>query len=162
MLRHRLLLLAACLLFLAAPLSGAQAQMAGLIGNLTQQLGVTEPQAEGGAGAMFGFAESNLSAQDFGTVKAGLPGVEGLMAKAPEVSSTGGGGSGLLGKVGSLMGSAGQGLSNVDQLSQSFDALGLAPTMVQQFAPIIMEYAEEVGGPGVAQILQGSLTLLGQ
>ena len=158
---NRILLLVATLVCLAAPLSAAQAQMAGLISSLTQQLDVTPKQAEGGAGAMFGYAKSNLSAQDFGTVSSSLPGVEALIAKAPQVAAPkSGGGSSLMGSVGSLLGTAGKGLTSADQLSQSFSSLGLAPAMIQQFAPIVMQYAEQVGGPGVAQILQGSLMLL--
>lgn len=168
MLRNRILMLVACAALLLLPQTGAQAQMAGLIGALTQQLNVTPQQAEGGAGAMFGYAKSNLSPQDYSTVSDSLPGVEGLIAKAPDVSAksasgTSGGSGGLMGMAGKVLGgSAGTSLSSGDQLTQSFDALGLGAGMIQQFAPIILDYAEQVGGPGIAQILQGSMTLLGQ
>lgn len=79
--------LALALLFAAGSLvmypAGARAQMGDLIGTLTSSLGVTEAQAVGGAGAIFGLAQERLSPDEFATVSDGLPGVEELIAAAP-------------------------------------------------------------------------------
>jgi hypothetical protein len=73
-------------LLLSAP-TGAHA--AGLVDLLTQQLGVTEPQATGGAGAIFTMAKAKLSPQDFGQVAKAVPNMTDLLQAAPKVEGLG-------------------------------------------------------------------------
>ncbi|NBC31916.1 MAG: hypothetical protein GVY13_04500 [Alphaproteobacteria bacterium] len=61
--------------------------MADLIGTLTSSLGVTEAQAVGGAGAIFGLAQQRLSPDEFATVSESMPGVEDLIAAAPSAAT---------------------------------------------------------------------------
>jgi hypothetical protein len=63
--------------------STAYATAAELVGALTRKLGVTEQQATGGAGAIFGLAKSQLSPDNFGQVAHVVPGMEGLLQAAP-------------------------------------------------------------------------------
>ena len=63
--------------------STASATASELVGALTQKLGVTEQQATGGAGAMFGLAQSKLSPDNFRQVARVVPGMEGLLQAAP-------------------------------------------------------------------------------
>ena len=157
MLRVRFCQVAFAFCLLVTPLGSAQAQMSDLIGLLTSQLGVTEVQAAGGAGSLFGFAQDQMSPTDFETVEAGLPGVDGLIASAPEPE----GDSSLLGSAGSLLGDSGSSLAGLDSLSGSFESLGMSPDMIQQFVPIVTKYAEDVGGPEVAGLLKTALQLGG-
>ena len=54
-----------------------------LIGQLVDLLGVTQPQAEGGAGAVFKQAKNNLSAGDYSQLLSALPGIDSLIKSAP-------------------------------------------------------------------------------
>lgn len=135
----------------------ARADTSQLIGMLTSQLGVTQQQATGGAGALFGFAQNQLSPQDYQTVNTNLPGVDSLVQAAPKPKAE----SGLMGKVGSMLGgSTGKSLTGAEQVTQSFSLLGMAPQMVQAFGPIVVQYASEYGGPVTGQLLQGVFSLL--
>ncbi len=118
-----------------------------------ESLGVTKPQAEGGAGAIFNLAESKLGADDFSKVADAVPEMDDLKRAAPE--STGGGG--MLGGLSTALsggGGTGEGLAS---LAGSFSKLGLDPAMVEQFTPVILDYVEKNGGAVVKNLLQSAL-----
>ena len=94
-LRRTVLSALLALAFLSAPADRSAAEMSDLVGLLTQQLGVSEPQAAGGAGALFNYVKQQLSPADFGTVSSALPEVDGLVSAAP----VGGGASSALGSA---------------------------------------------------------------
>jgi hypothetical protein len=67
----------------------------------TKNLGVIEPQAEGGAGAIFDYVKQKVSAGDFAKVTSALPAVDSLLEFAPktsDLSRQGGGYSPALGR----------------------------------------------------------------
>lgn len=128
-----------------------------LINQLVSTLGVSEPQAKGGAGLLFKLAQEKLSGPEFAQVRDQLPGIGGMVAAAP--SATGGGG-GLMGAVGGLMGSMGGSagkLGALAGLAGGFDELGLDAGMVGKFVPIVLDFARSEGGEGVAKLLAGVL-----
>ena len=153
--RNRIRKVVFTLCLVALPFGPAQAQMNDLIGLLTSQLGVTDQQAAGGAGTLFGFAQDQLSPSEFETVEAGLPGVDGLIDQAPDTS----GSSSLLSQGSSLLGGSDSSAAGLGTLASSFESLGMSPDMIQEFAPIVSKYAEQVGGPEVGQLLQAALKL---
>lgn len=124
---------------------------------LAQQLGVTQPQAAGGAGAIFQLAKSQMRAAAFAKLSHSVPGMQGLLAAAPAVNSVGGGLGGIVGKLGGLSGNSGNSAGNLIGLASSFQQLGLSPSMVQQFVPIILQYVQGTGGGGVSNLLQTTL-----
>jgi hypothetical protein len=122
-----------------------------LIDLLTKNLGVTQPQAEGGAGMFFKLAKDKLPAADFSKVAAAVPGIESLMDAAPA------GGGGALGGLGSMMsglGGAAGGLGSLAGLAGGFSKLGLSSGMVGKFLPIILNFVQSKGGPAVKAILE--------
>jgi hypothetical protein len=125
----------------------------GLVGLLTQKLGITEEQAKGGAGAIFNMAKQKLSTQDFGTVADAVPEMDDLLKAAP---ATGGLGGAIGGKMPSLGGSA-QELGGLASLSGSFSGLGLQSDMANKFVPIILSYVESKGGGTAKNILASVL-----
>lgn len=127
----------------------------GLTGLLMQQLGVTQPQAEGGAGALFQLAKSKMSTGDFTALGNSVPDMQGLLAAAP-VANTVGSGS-MTGNLTSMAGNLGGADGNLVGLASSFQQLGLAPDMVQKFIPIVMQYVQGNGGGAVAGALQSAL-----
>lgn len=147
----------------------AAAQSGDLVGMLTSQLGVSEEQAAGGAGSLFGFAKGQMTPGDFDAVASALPEVDGLMGAAPAgdsgllgSSSSLLGGSSLGGSAGGLGGSAGGlgGLEDMAGVASSFSDLGMSPEMVNEFVPVILDYAQSAGGEQTMQLLKGAFSAL--
>lgn len=143
-------LLALLLLAAATP---AKAQVDALVGALTSQLGVTETQATGGAGALFALAREQMAPSDFVQVSSAVPGVDQLLGAAPAL---GGGSSGLLGDAASALG-AGSDLGQLAQLAGPFSELGMSPDMISQFVPIVLDYVQSTGGESAMGLMQGAL-----
>ena len=143
--------------FAAAVISAGTtaAQTSDLVGMLTSQLGVTEDQAAGGAGSLFDFAKGQMAPSDFDTVTSALPEVGDLMGAAPQ------GGSGdLLGSAGSLLGGSSGGLEDAAGVASTFSDLGMSPNMVNEFVPVILDYAESAGSDQAMQLLQSAFSAL--
>jgi hypothetical protein len=132
-------------------LSGsAFADMSKLIGSLVDQLGVTQEQATGGAGAVFKQAKDNMSASDYTQLLDAVPGIDSLISKAPEAG-------GLADKATSLIGDSSGSMKGMAALADSFGKLGLAPDMVSKFVPVIMDYVQGAGGEQAMGLLKGAL-----
>jgi len=132
----------------------AAAQTSDLVGLLTSQLGVSEDQAAGGAGSLFDFAKGQMAPGDFDTVTSALPEVSDLMGAAPQ------GESGLLGSASSLLGGSSGGLEDAAGVASSFSDLGMSPNMVNEFVPVILDYAESAGSDQAMQLLQSAFSAL--
>ena len=128
--------------------STANALDTDLVSILTKSLGVTKQQAEGGSGAMFKEASRNMSAEDFAKVTDALPEVNALMKAAPTSDS------GTMGGLSSTLGKAGGSISSIAGLTSAFSKLGLSADMVQKFTPIVLKYAQSMGGDTVANLLK--------
>lgn len=131
---------------------------AGLIPTLTQQLGVTETQAQGGMGSLLGMAKQSLSSGEFEQLGAGVPGVETLLTAAPALS--GGKASGLGGMLSGAGGLASS-IGGMAQLTEQFEALGLSPDMIAQFANIAVQYFSQGGNSTGALLEKGLGSILG-
>jgi len=132
--------------FLALFLSigSVNAQGLDLISTLTSQLGVSQKQASGGAGALFNMAKEELGSTKFSSIEKSVPGI-GQMMKDGDIDLGGGGMSSLSGMASSL-----EGIAKVNAI---FKKLGLSPEMVQKFMPIILSYVKGKGGSGVSSLL---------
>lgn len=149
----RIWILVVGLLAIAVGPAGVNTTQAGtleLASLLVDKLGVTEKQAEGGAGALFQNAKQNLSTDDFKKVSDAVPGMDQYLDAAPSKSDSGG----ALGKLSSLGGSAGK-LGSLAGLGDSFSKLGMDTGMISKFAPVVMEYVQSKGGSSVAGLLKG-------
>jgi hypothetical protein len=154
----------------------AQADASSLVSRLTSSLGVTESQAAGGAGAIFKYAKSRLSPDDFGQVASAVPGIDSLMKAAPSAESSGSGG--VTGAVGSMLGGSdgalggitgalggsggtvsgvGGALGDLSALAGPFSKLGMSPDMIGKFVPVVLDYVKSTGGSGVMSVLKGAL-----
>jgi len=121
-----------------------------LIGLLVDQLGVTQPQAEGGAGAIFKQAQSNMSSGDFSQLLNALPGIDSLIKAAPETG-------GLAGKASSLFGSSSKSVQGLSALTDSFGKLGLSPDMVGKFTDVILQFVQSESGQQTMALLKNAL-----
>ncbi|ODB95006.1 hypothetical protein A3194_19775 [Candidatus Thiodiazotropha endoloripes] len=126
-----------------------------LVQQLISGAGVSQEQAEGGAGLLFGLVKDQLSSGDFSQVTNAVPGIESLIDAAPSEGS--GGLGGLLGGVASAIG--GEQLGNMASLASGFSKLDLDAGMIGKFVPIVLSFLQSQGGDGlsdlVAKVLQG-------
>ncbi|ADJ28775.1 DUF2780 domain-containing protein [Nitrosococcus watsonii] len=122
---------------------------------LVNQLGVSEQQAMGGAGAIFQEAKNNMKPQEFTTLSQSVPGMSDMLNAAPNVSGSAPGmaTSGLS----SMMGDANNALGSMTSLASSFQQLNLSPDMVSQFVPVVTNYVRNTGGQAVANLLRSAL-----
>jgi hypothetical protein len=120
-----------------------------LVGMLTKELSVTQEQATGGAGALFGLAKSRLKPEEFSQVSDAVPGMDGFLKAAPKQ-----GGGSALGSLGSALSGGAGGLASV---VGAFGSLGLSPDMVSKFIPVITQFVQSKGGANVASLLMGAL-----
>ena len=128
-----------------------------LVNMLTGQLGVTEPQATGGAGALFNMAKGALSESDYSQVTDAIPGISDLIKAAPEVlkstTKTSDKISGLAGKMGSMT-KAIDSANKFAAVNDQFKQLGLDPAMVSKFIPVLLSFSESAGGEAVMNLLK--------
>jgi hypothetical protein len=123
-----------------------------LADKLKSELGITETQASGGAGIILQQAKEKLGAGEFSKLASAVPGIEKLISSAP--AGTGGGGLlGDIGKIASSFGSAGSQAAGAASVLGGFSKLGLSPSMVEKFVPIILKFVESKGGQEVKSIL---------
>ena len=133
-----------------------------LIQKLMSGAGVDEGQAKGGAGAILGQAKERMSSGDFSTLTSKVPGLEGLISEAPS-GSGGGGGGGIMGAVSGMAsglgggGSGGGGLGSLASLGGAFSSLGMDPSKISQFVPLILSFVQDKGGNDARNMLEGAL-----
>ncbi|TOD72851.1 DUF2780 domain-containing protein [Vibrio parahaemolyticus] len=116
---------------------GLNAESSPLTELLTSQLPVSTEQATGGSSALIALAQSQLSQQDSTELQSLIPGLSNLK-----------GAQSLLGNIESL-----------SAVQSAFNALGLDPSMISQFAPVILGYLNEQGASeGLLKSLSGLWT----
>ncbi len=116
---------------------GLNAESSPLTELLTSQLPVSTEQAAGGSSALIALAQSQLSQQNSTELQSLIPGLSNLK-----------GAQSLLGNIESL-----------SAVQSAFDALGLDPSMISQFAPVILGYLNEQGASeGLLKSLSGLWT----
>ena len=155
--RNHILAIALALLFvsglLGTPSIGAQS--GGLVNLLTGNLGVTPTQAEGGAGAIFGYAKQRLSPAEFTKVAGAVPEMDSLLKAAPQTQTSGVGKAS--GSTSSMLGGGAAKVGGLASVGDSFSKLGMQPDMVNQFVPTILSYVESKGGATTKKILAAVL-----
>jgi hypothetical protein len=123
-----------------------------LIDMLTRNLGINGAQAEGGAAVLFKAAKDKLGGEEFGKLLGGLPGLDGLLQRAPSP-----GGGGLGGLLGGLAGAVGGNAGAIAAILQGFGKLGLTADHAKKFVPIILEFLRTKVGPDVVSKLEKTL-----
>ncbi|EJC6792543.1 DUF2780 domain-containing protein [Vibrio parahaemolyticus] len=116
---------------------GLNAESSPLTELLTSQLPVSTEQAAGGSSALIALAQSQLSQQNSTELQSLIPGLSNLK-----------GAQSLLGNIESL-----------SAIQSAFNTLGLDPSMISQFAPVILGYLNEQGASeGLLKSLSGLWT----
>ena len=122
-----------------------------LVDLLTSNLGVSGPQAEGGAAVLFKAAREKLGGAEFDKLLGGVPGLGDLVKKAP---AAGGGLGGMLGGLASAMGGN---AALVATVLGGFGKLGLTADHAKKFVPLILEFLKSKVGPDVTSKLEKTL-----
>ena len=123
----------------------------GLGSAISQGLGVTQAQADGGLGSLFGLAQSTLGSEDFATLASAVPGMDSLLNAAPALESAGGLG-GLGGYAEALQGASG--------VVSQFQSLGLSASAIPQYVDITNRYLQSSGGQQAAQLFSKGVASL--
>ena len=145
-----------CLVMLMTLLpASAMALDMGLVSMLVSKLGVTEKQAEGGAGAIFKTAQSRMTESDYKELSDSVPEADALQSSAPKPSAS----QGLVSGAASMLGGKpGSSLEGGAGLLSSFKDLGMDSEILGKFTPVVYDYVKEKGGPMVMEMLQKALT----
>lgn len=125
--------------------------MKDLIDQLTQSLGISGSQAEGGAAVLFKAAKDKLGAAEFDTQLGSVPGLYDLMKKAPAA------GGGLGGMLGGLVSGIGGQAGLIATIVGGFSKLGLKADDAKKFVPVIIGFLRTKVGPDVVSKLEKTL-----
>ena len=121
-----------------------------LIKLLTENLGVSSSQAEGGTGLLLDLAKKQLGGDDFGKILNVIPNADSLMKNVPQASGLGG----MLGGLGGMLGGKAGNLGNLAALAGGFSKLDMDSDMIQKFVPVVMSYLKEQGGSELEGLLK--------
>lgn len=118
---------------------------------LTEQLGISETQAEGGLGLLLKIAQEKLATEEFGQIANLIPNADGLISAAPETS---GGLGGLMGGLlSSFGGSLGGNLGDFASLASGFKELDMDAGLITEFLPVVISFLKSEGGDEISSLL---------
>ncbi len=109
-----------------------------LIDMATSQLGITETQALGGAGALLIVAR-NVLGKDYKNIAKLVPGKESYR------------------NIAKTVGDASEAMSSLKEVKPVFENLGMDAGMVDQFVPVLVNYISATGGTSAGELLAGAL-----
>lgn len=111
--------------------------MQDLVSNLVAKLGVSEPQASGGAALLLKAARDKLGAAEFDQSIGTLPGMPALLDAAPRAGGVGK----LFGRFAAAVG--GNRATMIATIVGGFNTLGMTPKHAEAFAPVLIEYLRD-------------------
>ena len=122
---------------------------------ISDNLGISEAQSEGGIASIFSYVKSNLTDTNYSQLAEAIPGLESLIENAPETSS-----STNTSSLSSLISKASEysdTLGTISTLKQQFDALGLDSEMISEFISQINAYLTNEQASDTQALLQSGL-----
>ncbi len=131
----------------------SQSSQSDLTGMLTNQLGINQQQALGGAGSIFALAQNRMKPGDFMQLSQSVPDMDQYLSAVPDSKKSS---SSLFSSAAELMGE-GSSLGNLANLAGSFQSLGMDSAMINQFVPVVLKYVQGQGGAGAMSLLQNAL-----
>jgi len=140
----------------AAATAGKLAVTNSLANMITSQLGVTDAQAKGGLGTLFGLAKTTLGTADFSQLSGMVPEMDTLLAAAPALSESTKGLSSLMGSAGKY----GTALQGATQAYSQFKTLGLSVDQIPQYINVTNEFLASKGGNETVTIFKEGVASL--
>ncbi|MFT5277556.1 MAG: hypothetical protein ACI97K_002141 [Glaciecola sp.] len=138
-----------------AVVAEASPSMTGMISALTENLGVSSEQAEGGLGSLMNYVKGNVSSDKFAALSSSLPGIDQVLSAVPEVKDLSGEGG-----VAALLSKASEysdELKSLNAVKQQFEALGLSPEMITGFVTQAQVYLDTPLGQEAKKLFTDSL-----
>jgi len=157
--KHMAVRILILLMMLLAPRSLSAGDMSGLLGLVTSQLGVSESQASGGMEALLGSAKEKMGGGDYSRLLSMAPGLKGLASSGGDDSGGGGSSWSSYAGMASAMLGGGSSATQMQQLAEKFDRLGLGPEKVMEYAKIAYSYVQDEGGSEALDLLKSGLSL---
>jgi len=115
-----------------APIANEKLLSNPLIKNLTSTLGVTPTQAIGGTAAILNDTKSKMNTADFTALTKQVP------------------------QAGTLLNAAPAGMLKLGNVGSQFSFLGMDPSMITKFSPLVLEYLQNGATPGMDKILSAA------
>ena len=140
----------------ASKMAADNAAVSSLTGLVTEQLGVTEQQAQGGLGTLFSVAQSTLGDADFQQLSEHVPEMVSLLGAAPEVSERAKGISSLVTEAGKY----GDVLKSGNEAYAQFKTLGLDAAQIPQYIEVTNQFLKKQGGTDIASLFSKGLEAL--
>jgi hypothetical protein len=134
----------------------AAPSMDGMISALTENLGVSAEQAEGGLGSIMNYVKNNVSGDKFSDLSSAIPGLDQVLQAVPAVSGDEGAMAGLLSKAAEYSDT----LKGLNDVKKQFEALGLSPEMITGFIEQAQAYLDTPQGQEAKKVLTESLSSL--
>jgi len=122
-----------------------------MIERLSEQLGISRRQAEGGAGLLLEFAQQRLSPGDFIRVADTIPAISDVIGKAPRSNRRLP--RPLLENLSRWFG----GLGGLAGLAGAFEKVGCDQALIVAMVDALVDFFQEQGGEEVAALLRGVL-----
>ena len=123
---------------------------------VTEQLGVTEQQAQGGLGTLFSVAQSTLGGADFQQLSQHVPEMTSLLSAAPEISERAKSISSLVAEAGKY----GDALKSGNKAYAQFKSLGLDAAQIPQYIEVTNQFLKKQGGTDIASLFSKGLEAL--
>lgn len=123
---------------------------------VTQRLGVSPEQAQGGLGSLFNLAQSTMAAADFAQLSTAVPEMNSLLKAAPAISESAKGVSSLMGNLGKYANVA-QGAATA---YAQFKTLGIGTEQIPQYVDITNEFLEGQGGKDTKALFMSGVAAL--
>ena len=122
---------------------------------LTQQLGVSGEQAQGGMGALLQAAQILMSDTKFGALTQVIPNMSSLLSSAPTVSNESGG---LTDNLMKMAAEQSETVKTGTQLVSQFQSLGMGADMIPKFTGVAEDYLKQSSDPSTANLLTSALS----
>lgn len=129
-----------------------------LIPLLTQSLGVTNGQAEGGMGALLQAIQLFMPQNDFSSIAQAIPNANSLISAAPAVDS--GSNGGLMDTAMQMAGEKSTTVKAGLDLVSQFKSLGMGADMIPQFSNVAESYVTQNSSPETGNLLSTALSSL--
>ena len=115
---------------------------------LMKGAGVTQTQAQGGMGLLLQLAQSKLQAGQFAQLAQAMPNPQSLLSSMNPS---------MLNSLAQLANGSGGTVSNLLTVVSLFKQLGMTPTQIQQFVPLLLDYVNTTQGAAVTKLLSSAI-----
>lgn len=117
-----------------------------LIATITEKLGISTDQAQGGVGMILKFLKERLGGEQYAKVEEAVPEANKLVETAEAAEEEEPGGGGLMGALGGVAKSfGGDKIGGLASLVAGFSKLGLSQEQIQKFTGVFFDFLKSKG-----------------